>query len=215
MAGLRCCRAQPGHSGFARFDPRSFVSKTNLFASDANASTFSGLCLRSRDNAMPWTPSGIRRFIMMTGVWTTMRPFPAPERIALSIPYIDAAFVADQFNRYRKQQKVYLNRNLINHTNTFRPGVDARGGAHTRRKPPSEAGEQAAAANAAGGGGRRSATVSLGSRMRLDRNLVRTVMREVTSSDPDGDQQGATHSDEASVHACDSSDACFWVPTTK
>lgn len=55
-------------------------------------------------------------------------------RIELTIPYVDAAFIADQFNRYRKQQKVYLNRNLTNTTNSFktppggalRPGLTAR-----------------------------------------------------------------------------------------
>ena len=91
--------------------------------------------------------------------------------IPLVMPYIDAAFVADQFNRYRKQQRIYLNRNLSNSSNTF--------------VPPSEQHEQQPQEPTPRG---RSQCVSLGSRMRLDRMLVRNVMREVTNSDPDGDR---------------------------
>ena len=93
--------------------------------------------------------------------------------LPLVIPYVDAVFVADQFNRYRKQQRVYLNRNLVNHANTF--------------STPSEQGEQQEQ-QARGQSHRKPQCVSLGSRMRLDRTLVRNVMREVTSSDPDGDR---------------------------
>ena len=92
--------------------------------------------------------------------------------IPLVIPYVDAVFVADQFNRYRKQQNVYLNRNLTNHNNTF--------------QPPSEQG--ADQEQQQHGNGRKTQCVSLGSRMRLDRTLVRNVMRDVTNSDPDGDR---------------------------
>ena len=92
--------------------------------------------------------------------------------LPLVIPYVDAVFVADQFNRYRKQQRVYLNRNLTNSANTF--------------TTPSEQGEQQQQAQ--NQSQKKSQCVSLGSRMRLDRTLVRNVMREVTSSDPDGDR---------------------------
>ena len=91
--------------------------------------------------------------------------------VQVMIPYIDAAFLADQFNRYRKQQKVYLNRNLSHTANTFSPPSEQQQEegsheAHRNRRP----------------------CVSLGTRMRLDRMLVRNVMREVTNIDPDGDR---------------------------
>jgi hypothetical protein len=88
----------------------------------------------------------------------------------LTIPYVDAAFVADQFNRYRRQHRVFLNRPLTNGVNTFE-------GAN----PAGEAAEN-------GARGRGGHCVSLDARMRLDKNLVRNVMREVTGTDPDGDR---------------------------
>lgn len=94
--------------------------------------------------------------------------------LPLVIPYIDAAFVADQFNRYRKQQRIYLNRNLSNPSNTF--------------VAPSEQQEQQQQQQEQQSSRGRYQCVSLGTRMRLDRMLVRNVMREVTNTDPDGDR---------------------------
>lgn len=93
------------------------------------------------------------------------------EWLTLVIPYVDATYVAAQVNRYCRQQRVYLNRNLVNHSNTF--------------MTPSEQADK----NQQQQQGRRSGhCVSLGTRMKLDRTLVRNVMREVTNSDPDGDR---------------------------
>ena len=58
----------------------------------------------------------------------------------LTISYVDAAFVADQFNRYRRQHRVFLNRPMTNGNNTFEAGSNE----------PSEAGD---AGRPGGGGG--------------------------------------------------------------
>ena len=116
--------------------------------------------------------------------------------VPLVIPYVDAAFVADQFNRYRRQQKVFLNRNLVNHNNTF--------------TTPSEQSNQSSPPPMGGGS---KPCVSLGSRMKLDRTLVRNVMREVTQSDPDGDRfLGRDRCTCVGWHTCTAS-ASSWDPT--
>jgi hypothetical protein len=109
----------------------------------------------------------------------------------LVIPYVDAAYVADQFNRYRKQHRVQPG-NPVNTCDTETPG--GHGTDESRRS--------------SGGG---AAFVSLDTRMRLDKMLVRSVMREVTGTDPDGDRFIGRvflgpHNVQATDNACDARD---------
>ena len=86
----------------------------------------------------------------------------------LRVPYIDAGYVADQFNRYRRQHRVLST-----------PAGDGL---------PPEAAMMAALAAASSGGGRAPQCVTLDSRMRLDKMLVRSIMRDVTGAEADGDR---------------------------
>jgi hypothetical protein len=109
------------------------------------------------------------------------------EREELVMPYIGATYVADHFNRYRRRQNVYLNRQMSNHMNTL-PSERADGVA-AAAAAAQEAAEEAA--DAAGGGRRAgggSPYVTLSTRMRLESHLVQECMREIIEGEPDGDR---------------------------